>query len=54
MSDHDETHGGHDDQHDGDGRVTAPMQDFGTSEVTTGLVVLVVGLLVVFGIPLLA
>jgi len=51
MSDHDD-HGHHD---DGDeGRVTSPMQDFGTSQVTTGLVVLVVGLVVVFGIPLLA
>ncbi|WP_156105663.1 DUF7550 family protein [Halobellus rufus] len=34
-------------------RVTSPMQDFGMSQVTTGLLVLAVGLVVVFGIPLL-
>ncbi|MFB6090852.1 MAG: hypothetical protein ABEJ97_07305 [Halobellus sp.] len=49
MSDHDDH--GHDDGDDG--RVTSPMQDFGMSQVTTGLLVLVVGLVVVFGIPLL-
>ncbi|MFA1610361.1 DUF7550 family protein [Halobellus rubicundus] len=48
MSDHDDH--GHDED---EGRVTAPMQDFGMSQVTTGLVVLVVGLVVVFGVPLL-
>jgi hypothetical protein len=65
MSDHDdagddaaghagEHDGGHDhDEHGDEGRVTSPMQGFGSSEVTTGLVVLVVGLVVVFGIPLL-
>jgi hypothetical protein len=66
MSDHDadgdeEAHAGDhdDDHHDGhgtdhdDGRVTSPMQEFGSSQVTTGFVVLVVGLVVVFGIPLL-
>jgi hypothetical protein len=45
----------HDDHHDGadeDGRVTSPMQEFGMSQVTTGLVVLVVGLAVIFGVPL--
>lgn len=64
MSDHDASDdaAGHAEEHDdghgheahGDeGRVTSPMQVFGSSEVTTGLVVLVVGLVVVFGIPLL-
>ncbi|WP_435186241.1 DUF7550 family protein [Halobellus sp. EA9] len=58
MSDHDD-HGHDDHRHDDhghdedEGRVTAPMQDFGMSQVTTGLVVLVVGLVVVFGVPLL-
>lgn len=62
MSDHDvdghaEAHEDHAAEH-GDhggtdaGRVTSPMQEFGSSQVTTGLVVLVVGLVVVFGIPL--
>ena len=50
--DHGDEHGGHGDDHD-EGRVTSPMQEFGSSQVTTGLVVLVVGLVVVFGIPLL-
>ena len=65
MSDHDaegdaESHAdpGHGDDHadheDADeGRVTSPMQEFGSSQVTTGFVVLVIGLVVVFGIPLL-
>ncbi|MFW6004427.1 MAG: DUF7550 family protein [Halodesulfurarchaeum sp.] len=35
-----------------DERVTAPMQSFGTREVTIGLVVLAVGLLVAFLLPL--
>ncbi|SDX58021.1 DUF7550 family protein [Halobellus clavatus] len=67
MSDH-EDHGGHSDEAhdhgdghdhgghghgDDDGRVTSPMQDFGMSQVTTGLLVLVVGLAVAFGVPLL-
>jgi hypothetical protein len=64
MSDHDadtdaggHADGSHDDHgtHDGadEGRVTSPMQAFGSSQVTTGLVVLGIGLVVVFGIPLL-
>jgi hypothetical protein len=57
MSDHDDHHAGdhdHDDhQSDDGGRVTAPMQDFSMGQVTTGLVVLAVGLAVVFGLPLL-
>ena len=36
-----------------DERVTSPMQAFGASEVGTGAVVALVGLLVVFGVPLL-
>ncbi|WP_311171293.1 DUF7550 family protein [Halobellus ordinarius] len=48
---------GHDDSHHdsdaGEERVTSPMQSFGTSQVTTGLVILLVGLVVVFGVPLL-
>ncbi|WP_266076067.1 DUF7550 family protein [Haladaptatus caseinilyticus] len=34
-------------------RVTSPMQEFSMSQVTTGLVVTVIGLAVVFGVPLL-
>jgi hypothetical protein len=45
----------HDDHESGDEeRVTSPMQEFSTSQVGVGLAVLVVGLVVVFGIPLLA
>ena len=59
--DHEADHAGHGDEHDdhghGDeydeGRVTSPMQEFESSQVTTGVVVLVVGLVVGFGIPLL-
>ena len=49
---HGDDHGGHGDDHD-EGRVTSPMQEFESSQVTTGFVVLVIGLVVVFGIPLL-
>lgn len=35
-----------------DERVTAPMQSFGTREVTIGFVVLAIGLLVAFVFPL--
>ncbi|WP_227355098.1 DUF7550 family protein [Haladaptatus salinisoli] len=34
-------------------RVTAPQQDFTMSQVTTGFVILVVGLAITFGVPLL-
>ncbi|MFB6114627.1 MAG: hypothetical protein ABEJ58_11065 [Halodesulfurarchaeum sp.] len=34
-----------------EGRVTAPMQDFGSSEVTIGFVVLAIGLLLTFALP---
>jgi hypothetical protein len=49
--DHGDDHAGHGDADEG--RVTSPMQEFGSGQVTTGFVVLVVGLVVVFGIPLL-
>ena len=48
--DHD--HGDH--QGSEGGRVTSPMQNFSTAQVGVGLAVLVVGLLVTFGLPLLA
>ena len=35
-----------------DERVTSPMQSFGGREVATGAVVALVGLFVVFGVPL--
>jgi hypothetical protein len=51
-------HGGdhdHDDHQSSDEeRVTSPMQAFSSSQVGIGLTVLLVGLVVVFGIPLLA
>ena len=50
--DENDDHAGHGDEHE-EGRVTSPMQEFGSAQVTTGLVVLAVGLLVVFGVPLL-
>lgn len=59
MDDHahdDHDHGDHDhgDHESGeDERVTSPMQSFSTSQVGIGLVILVVGLVVVFGLPLL-
>ncbi|WP_458185522.1 DUF7550 family protein [Haladaptatus sp. NG-WS-4] len=34
-------------------RVTAPQQDFTMSQVTTGLLVFVVGLAITFGVPFL-
>jgi hypothetical protein len=43
----------HDPDHDEDMRVTSPMQEFSMGQVTTGLVVLAVGLAVTFGVPLL-
>jgi hypothetical protein len=56
MDDHDHGHGHGDDHGHGeeDGRVTSPMQEFSSSQVGIGLAVLVVGLVVAFGIPLLA
>ncbi|WP_410765149.1 hypothetical protein [Haloferax sp. DFSO60] len=49
MSDHDDHH----DHGDEDGRVTSPMQDFTMSQVTTGIVIFVIGVAVTFGLPLL-
>lgn len=43
------------DDHDSEpaeGRVTAPQQEYGMSEVLTGFVVLAVGLVVTMGLPL--
>jgi hypothetical protein len=51
--DHGDDHD-HDHHEDDDGRVTSPMQEFSTSQVGVGLAVLAVGLLVTFGLPLLA
>ncbi|WP_338738861.1 DUF7550 family protein [Haloplanus salilacus] len=53
MDDH-----GHDDHEhnphgDAGGRVTSPMQDFSTGQAGVGAVVLLVGLAVTFGLPLL-
>ncbi|WP_318570237.1 DUF7550 family protein [Salinigranum marinum] len=55
MDDHhagDHDHGDH--QGSEGGRVTSPMQNFSTAQVGVGLAVLAVGLLVTFGVPLLA
>ena len=59
MDDHahgDDHHAGDHDhsdhQSDDDGRVTSPMQEFSSSQVGIGLAVLVVGLIVAFGLPL--
>jgi hypothetical protein len=38
---------------DGEGRVTSPMQEFTTGQAGVGVVVLLVGLAVTFGLPLL-
>ncbi|WP_176696596.1 DUF7550 family protein [Haloparvum sedimenti] len=43
----------HSHEPDPDKRVTAPMQEFGGREVGIGLVVLLVGLTVAYGVPLL-
>ncbi|MFB6303300.1 MAG: hypothetical protein ABEH78_10640 [Haloferacaceae archaeon] len=58
--DHDDGHGhedhGHDDHGHGDDedhRVTSPMQEFTSSQVGIGFAVLLVGLAVTFGVPLL-
>ncbi|WP_332898808.1 DUF7550 family protein [Haladaptatus sp. CMSO5] len=47
----------HDGEHEGEhhegeqvGRVTSPMQDFSMGQVTTGLIVTIIGLAVVFGL----
>ncbi|MCO8246202.1 MULTISPECIES: hypothetical protein [unclassified Haladaptatus] len=38
---------------DGMTRLTSPMQEFTMGQVTTGLVVFVIGAILVFGVPLL-
>lgn len=49
----DDGHGGHGTGHDhDDGRTTAPMSGFTTREVGIGAVIALVGLAVVFGVPL--
>ncbi|RMB25296.1 DUF7550 family protein [Haloplanus aerogenes] len=56
MDDSHDDHADHEDYPHGDeeeGRVTSPMQDFTTSQVGIGFVVLLVGLAVTFGLPLL-
>jgi hypothetical protein len=60
MSDHEEhdqeghSDHGHDDHGTSEGlkRVTSPMQEFGSREVGIGALILAVGLLVAFAIPL--
>ena len=53
MSD-DHSHDNHgDDDEEEAGRVTAPMQAFSTGQVTTGFVVLLVGLAVAYALPAL-
>lgn len=51
MSDHDD---GHESDVEGIERVTSPMQDYSTTQVSIGLAVLAVGLAVAFALPLLA
>ena len=46
MADHDD----HDDHGESDGRVTSPMQEFGMGQVGIGLVVLLVGAVLTFGL----
>jgi len=45
--------GSHPHERDPDARVTSPMQSFTTQQALTGGAVLLIGLLVVFGLPLL-
>lgn len=44
---------GHADDGSEAGRVTSPMQEFSMGQVTTGFVVLLVGLAVAYALPLL-
>lgn len=46
MADNDD----HDEHGNSEGRVTSPMQEYGTREVGVGFAVLVVGLVVTFGL----
>ena len=43
----------HDHEPDPDARVTSPMQEFTTRQALLGAVILVVGLVVAFGVPLI-
>lgn len=54
MTDHSHSDHGHDDHGTDAGleRVTSPMQAYNTRKVGTGLVILAIGLLVTFAIPL--
>ncbi|MFB6305240.1 MAG: hypothetical protein ABEH47_08740 [Haloferacaceae archaeon] len=53
MADHaDHDHHPHESEAD-EGRVTSPMQEFDTGQVGVGFAVLLVGLAVTFGVPLL-
>jgi hypothetical protein len=45
-------HGHADHGDDDEGRVTSPMQEFSMGQVTTGFVVLLVGLAVAYALPL--
>lgn len=49
MSDHDHDHGAEHDKGQME-RTTAPQQDYNMSDVTTGLAVMVVGLILTFGL----
>lgn len=49
----DEDHAEHSHERSEDLRVTSPMQGFTTGQVGVGIAVLIVGLVVVFGVPLL-
>ncbi|MGM0604511.1 MAG: DUF7550 family protein [Halobacteriota archaeon] len=50
MADHEHEH---EEESDEDARVTAPMQEFSTGQAMIGLVIVLFGLLVVFGVPIL-
>jgi len=52
MTDHAD-HDHHPHEADTEGRVTSPMQEFTTGQVGVGFAVLLVGLAVTFGLPLL-
>jgi hypothetical protein len=53
MSDHDDHGHGHEDwANPGPDRETSPMQQFSTRDVGVGVAVMLVGLVVVFGLPL--
>lgn len=46
-----ETEASADDGQERDERVTSPMQPFGSTEITIGIVVLLVGLALTFALP---